>query len=76
MGHKISPNSVRKLLIALGFSHQFNRKADEGSEHPDPYAQFEHINHRVIAAQAAGAPVISVDTKKKGALQKRGKGSK
>jgi hypothetical protein len=30
MGHAISPNSVRKLLIGLGFSRQSNRKADEG----------------------------------------------
>ena len=33
--------------------------------HPDRNAQFEHINAKVIAAQAAGQPVISVDTKKK-----------
>ena len=65
MGHAISPNSVRKLLTALGFSRQYNRKADEGSRHPDRDAQFEHINAKVVAAQAAGQPVISVDTKKK-----------
>lgn len=65
MGHAISPNSVRKLLIGLGFSRQSNRKADEGSRHPDRDAQFEHISRKVIAAQAAGQPVISVDTKKK-----------
>jgi hypothetical protein len=65
MGHTISPNSVRKLLTKLGFSRQFNRKADEGANHPDRDAQFEHINAKVIAAQAAGEPVISVDTKKK-----------
>jgi len=65
MGHAISPNSVRKLLAKLGFSRQSNRKADEGSKHPDRNAQFEHINAKVIVAQAAGEPVISVDTKKK-----------
>jgi hypothetical protein len=65
MGHAISPNSVRKLLTQLGFSRQFNRKTDEGSKHPDRNAQFEHLNARVMAAQAAGQPVISVDTKKK-----------
>lgn len=65
MGHAVSPNSVRKLLIELGFSRQSNRKADEGSKHPDRNAQFEHINAKVVAAQAAGKPVISVDTKKK-----------
>ncbi len=66
MGHAISANTVGKLLTAeLGFSRQHNRKADEGSKHPDRNAQFEHINAKVVAAQAAGQPVISVDTKKK-----------
>ena len=65
MGHAISPNSVRKLLTELGYSRQANRKADEGSHHPDRNAQFEYINAEVVAAQAAGQPVISVDTKKK-----------
>ncbi|MDI1285168.1 MAG: ISAzo13 family transposase [Reyranella sp.] len=65
MGHSISPNSVRKLLYELGFSRQANRKAEEGSRHPDRNAQFEHINAEVVAAQAAGQPVISVNTKKK-----------
>jgi transposase len=65
MGHSISPNSVRKLLTQLGFSRQVNRKADEGANHPDRNAQFEYINAQVLAAQATGQPVISVDTKKK-----------
>src|SRR5271166_2255117 len=65
MGHRISANSVRRLLPTLGYSRQSNRKADEGSKHPDRDAQFEHINAKVIAAQAADQPVISVDTKKK-----------
>ena len=65
MGHAISAVSVKRLLPTLGYSRQTNRKADEGSKHPDRNAQFEHINAKVIAAQAAGQPVISVDTKKK-----------
>jgi DDE family transposase len=65
MGHSISPNSVRALLTEVGFSRQVNRKADEGTRHPDRNAQFEYINATVLAAQAAGEPVISVDTKKK-----------
>jgi Rhodopirellula transposase DDE domain len=64
-GHSTSPNSVRKLLTEIGFSRQVNRKADEGANHPDRNAQFEYINAEVLAAQAAGQPVISVDTKKK-----------
>jgi hypothetical protein len=66
MGHAISPNTVGKLLTTeLGFSRQHNRKADEGSKHPDRDAQFAHINTKVVAAQAKRQPVISVDTKKK-----------
>ncbi len=66
MGHAISENTVGKLLTGtLGFSRQHNRKADEGSKHPDRNAQFEHINGKVVAAQAKQQPVISVDTKKK-----------
>src|ERR1700681_287590 len=64
-GHEISASSVKRLLPALGYSRQSNRKADEGSKHPDRNAQFEHINAKVIAAQAQQQPVISVDTKKK-----------
>jgi hypothetical protein len=66
MGHAISANTVGKLLTTeLGFSRQHNRKADEGSKHPDRDAQFAHINTKVVAAQAKRQPVISVDTKKK-----------
>ncbi len=65
MGHPISADTMRKELVKLGFSRQSNRKADEGSKHPDRNAQFEHINAKVVAAQAARQPVISVDTKKK-----------
>jgi hypothetical protein len=64
-GHEVSASSVKRLLPTLGYSRQSNRKADEGSKHPDRNAQFEHINANAIAAQAAGQPVISVDTKKK-----------
>ena len=65
LDHRVSGDTVARELVKLGFSRQHNRKADEGSKHPDRNAQFEHINAKVIAAQAAGQPVISVDTKKK-----------
>ena len=66
MGHAISANTVGALLATeLGFSRQYNRKADEGSRHPDRNAQFEYINAEILGAQAQGQPVISVDTKKK-----------
>jgi len=65
MGHPISADTVARELVKLGFSRQSNRKADEGSKHPDRNAQFEYINAKVVAAQAKQQPVISVDTKKK-----------
>ncbi len=65
MGHRASANTVRKLLRQLGYSRQVNRKAEEGSHHADRDAQFAHINQQVLAFQAAGQPVVSVDTKKK-----------
>jgi len=58
MGHKISAVSVKRLLPTLGYSRQTNRKADEGSKHPDRDAQFEHINARVVERQAAGQPAF------------------
>jgi Rhodopirellula transposase DDE domain len=64
-GHPISGDTVARELVKLGYSRQHNRKADEGSKHPDRNAQFEYINAKVVAAQASGQPVISVDTKKK-----------
>jgi len=65
MGHKVTASSIPKLLALLNYRRQVNRKTLEGSHNPDRNAQFEHINAAVIATQAAGQPVISIDTKKK-----------
>ena len=65
MGHKIRKSSIPKLLEMLKYRRQVNRKTLEGGNNPDRDAQFEHINAAVIATQAAGQPVISIDTKKK-----------
>ena len=65
MGHQVSADTVGRLLRRLGFSRQGNFKANEGRNHPDRDAQFEHINAQVLAFQADDQPVISVDTKKK-----------
>jgi hypothetical protein len=65
MGHKISAGSIPKLLVLLKYSRKVNRKTLEGSHHADRNEQFEHINTAVLAMQAAGQPVISIDTKKK-----------
>jgi hypothetical protein len=64
-GFKISPQTVGQLLHANGYSLQSTNKTLEGTSHPDRNEQFEFINERVEAFQARGAPVISVDTKKK-----------
>jgi Rhodopirellula transposase DDE domain len=64
-GHKVSADTVGDLLRAEGFSLQGNAKTIEGTRHPDRDAQFRYINEQVKGHQAAGDPVISVDTKKK-----------
>jgi transposase len=64
-GYRISKHSLAKLLQELGYSLQGNRKKQEGAQHPDRNAQFDHINERVRQQLAAGEPSISVDTKKK-----------
>ncbi len=65
LGHEVHFTSIAKLLRALGYSMQANRKTKEGSSHPDRDGQFRHINTVVAGALAAGEPAISVDTKKK-----------
>ena len=64
-GHRVSPDTVGRLLKADGFSLQGNAKTVEGAQHPDRDGQFRHINELVSAFQGAGEPVISVDSKKK-----------
>ena len=64
-GHDVSPRTVGRLLKAVGYSLQSNRKTREGSAHPDRNAQFVHLNAMVVRLQDRGQPVISVDTKKK-----------
>lgn len=63
--HPISHEKVAQFLRDMNYSLQGNRKTEEGADHPDRDAQFEHINAQVGHAMAAGRPVISVDTKKK-----------
>jgi transposase len=64
-GHKVSADTIGDLLREEGFSLQANAKTIEGKQHPDRDAQFRYINEQVKAHQAAGEPVVSVDTKKK-----------
>ena len=64
-GHPISQRTVYRLLEALGYSLQANRKTQEGADHPDRDAQFLFIYRQVQRCQKNNLPVISVDTKKK-----------
>ncbi|MGH3804270.1 MAG: ISAzo13 family transposase, partial [Pseudonocardiaceae bacterium] len=64
-GHRVTARTVAKLLKESGYSLQANAKTIEGKQHPDRDAQFEYLNSRAREFQAAGDPVISVDTKKK-----------
>jgi hypothetical protein len=50
---------VADLLRELGYSLQANRKAREGTSHPDRDAQFGYINQQVKQALAAHEPAIS-----------------
>ena len=63
--YRISKHSLAKLLKELGYSLQGNKKKQEGAQHPDRNAQFEHINEIVRQQLEAGEPAISVDAKKK-----------
>ena len=65
-GFPISHQIVAETLARLNYSLQVNAKSlEEGSQHPDRNAQFEHINEQVTKFSAERQPVISVDAKKK-----------
>jgi len=65
MGHKVGASTIANLLVHLGYRRHVHRKTKDGINHPDRNAQFEYIDAKARALQAAGEPVISVDTKKK-----------
>ena len=65
MGHVASHRLVWATLRERHYSLQGNRKMEEGNQHHDRNAQFEHINTRVAREMRRRNPVISVDTKKK-----------
>jgi len=64
-GHRVSQETVAKLLHAEGFSLQGNAKTIEGGQHVDRDAQFSYLNAQATAHLDSSEPVISVDTKKK-----------
>ena len=54
-----------ETAVAVGAPPHVNRKTKDRSNHPDRDAQFANIIGKAQEFQAAGQPVISVDTKKK-----------
>jgi hypothetical protein len=64
-GHTVSQRSVCDLLAQLDYSLQATRKIHEGGKQADRDEQFGHIATMASQYQAAGDPVVSVDTKKK-----------
>lgn len=64
-GYAVCAMTVYTLLVEMGYSLQSNRKTQEGKQHPDRDAQFQHIAQQVDAFQTQHRPVISIDTKKK-----------
>lgn len=66
LGHLASPPTVGRLLRKLGYSLRVNVKKHEATgAHPDRQQQFEVLESQKQVFQAAGWPIISVDTKKK-----------
>ena len=66
-GHPASRPTVARLLRQLGYSPKVNaRRTEARSSPPERDAQFRHIAEQRAQFQAAGEPIISVDSKKKG----------
>lgn len=63
--HDVSPSTVHRLLVDMGYSLQSNRKSLSRENNPDRDRQFRIINRKVLKFLRESLPVISVDTKKK-----------
>jgi transposase len=65
-GYEIGYDVVADMLKELGYSLQLNQKMMQvGEEHPDRDKQFRFINSKAKRFLKVGAPVISIDAKKK-----------
>lgn len=64
-GHRISGETVRRLLKDQKYTLQNNRKNREGISYPERDEQFRYINKTVKGFVMEQQPVISVDCKKK-----------
>lgn len=65
LGTPASRRTIRRLLRKLKVGRRTARKKKTMGHHPDRNAQFENIARLRREYQAAGDPVISIDTKKK-----------
>ncbi len=65
MGTPASRRTIRRLLKQLKLGRRTARKKKTMGHHPDRNAQFENIARLREEYEAAGDPVISIDTKKK-----------
>ncbi len=75
-GHHIKKSALAEVLHVQGFALRANKKTIEGQSHADREGQFAHIHDTCKAFEQQGAPIISVDCKKKellGTLKNNGR---
>ena len=65
LGIHLCPQTVARLLKAMGYSLRVNHKKLAGASHPNRDRQFRHITELRQRCAADNIPLISVDTKKK-----------
>ena len=65
LGIDVCPQTVARLLKAMGYSLRVNHKKLAGASHPRRDDPFRHITELRERCAADNVPVISVDTKKK-----------
>ena len=63
--HPVSRPTVARLLRELGYSPKANARGSEARSSPERNAQFAHLAEERRRFEAAGAPIISVDSKKR-----------
>lgn len=64
-GHRVSRETVRRLLYKHKISPKANVKRLVAKAHPARDEQFRYIQSQRVAFEGLGWPIISVDTKKK-----------
>ena len=65
LGIDVCPQTVARLLKAMGYSLRVNHKKLAGASHPNRDQQFRNITELGERCAADNIPLISVDTKKK-----------